>query len=190
MHELLKTQYEFNEFQIKQLRYVWKTFSSEFSKLFIMGLVFHRHLGLYLFTIILMMLLRSATGGLHCRGYLPCLLASLSYMGLALVVLPHIPVDKPIQMILLFFCILFNYYIGPVTSAVHRPLSEKTTGRVRIQAFIVIFFYLTITYIVPENLYITTGFWVIILHTAQLIAAKLLKMKGEQHYEKQTYQVE
>ncbi|MDO4302409.1 MAG: accessory gene regulator B family protein [Bacillota bacterium] len=190
MHELLKTGYGFSEFQIKQLNYVWKTFSSEFSKLLIMGIIFHQKLGVYLFAVIIMMLLRSATGGLHCRKFLFCFIVSLSYMILALSILPRIPVEKPIQMMLLFLCILANYYIGPVTSEVHRPLSGETQSKVRLQAFIVIFFYLIITYIVPESLYITTGFWVIILHTAQLIAARLKKLKGVHYYERKIYQVE
>ena len=82
-------------------------------------------------------------------------------------------------MILLFICMLVNYYIGPVTSAVRRPLQEKVIKRVRIQAFIIIFFYLTLTYILPETVYVTAGFWVVILHTLQLVAAKILK-KGRE----------
>ena len=93
-------------------------------------------------------------------------------------------------MILLFACILCNYFIGPVTSKVRRPLPEKTVKRVRVQAFVIIFFYLTLTYIVPESPYITVGFWVIILHTLQLITAKLIKMKGAYDYERKTCQVE
>lgn len=193
MRELLKTQYEFSDFQIAQLNYVWKTFVSEFSKLIIMGILFHNILGVYAFAVMIMMLLRSSTGGLHCRTYLSCFLVSLTYMFLSLVILPVIPVNKLLQMTLLFLCILCNYYIGPVTSAVHRPLSEKVIHRVRGQAFVIIFFYLTLTYITPENPYITAGFWVIILHTAQLAAArllKLLKVKGVNRYENQTYQME
>ena len=190
MREFLKTQYEFSDFQIEQLKYTWKTLASEFSKLIIMGILFHNILGIYAFAVVVLLLLRTSTGGLHCRTYLSCFLVSFTYMFLALVVLPVIPVNKLLQMILLFLCILCNYYIGPVTSAVHRPLSEKIIHRVRGQAFIIIFFYLTLTYITPENPYITAGFWVIILHSVQLIAAKLLKMKGVNRYESQTYQME
>lgn len=190
MRELLKTQYELSDFQIAQLYYLWKSLASEFSKLIIMGILFHNILGIYAFAIIIMMLLRSSTGGLHCRTYLSCFLVSLTYMFLSLVILPAIPVNKLLQMILLFACILCNYYIGPVTSKFRRTPSEKMVKRVRGQAFVIIFFYLTLTYITPENPYITAGFWVIILHTVQLIAAKLIKMKGVNHYESQTYQME
>lgn len=190
MREFLKREYQFSDFQIAQLGYLWKTVSSELSKLLIMGIIFKDMLGVYAFAVVVMMLLRSATGGLHCRKYISCFLVSLTYMFLSLVVLPVIPVNKLLQMILLFACILCNYYIGPVTSEFRRPMSEKLIHRVRGQAFVIIFFYLVLMYITPENPYITAGFWVIILHTMQLIAAKLLKMKGERRYESQTYQME
>lgn len=183
MQKFLKEQYGFSDYQIAQLAFTGKTVAAETSKLLIMGFIFRNELSLYLFAVAIMMLLRSSTGGLHCRTYLGCFFVSLAYMFLSLTVMPLIPVNKLLQMILLFLCILCNYYIGPVTSAVHRPLSEKVTKRVRLQSFIIIFFYLTLTYIVPENPYITVGFWVIILHTLQLIAAKIRKMKGEQKYE-------
>ena len=190
MREFLKTQYEFSDFQIEQLKYTWKMLASEFSKLIIMGILFHNILGIYAFAVVVTLLLRFSTGGLHCNTYLSCFLVSFTYMFLALTVLPVIPVNKLVQMILLFACILGNYYIGPVTSKFRRAPSEKMVKRVRGQAFVIIFFYLTLTYITPENPYITAGFWVIILHTTQLIAAKLLKMKGVTRYEGQTYQME
>lgn len=190
MREFLKTQYQFSDFQVAQLQYLWKTLASEFSKLILMGILFHSIPGIYAFAVLIMMLMRSSTGGLHCRSYVSCFLVSLSYMFLSLIVLPVIPVNKLLQMILLFLCILCNYYIGPVTSAFRRPMAERTRNRVRGQAFVIIFFYLVLTYITPENPYITAGFWVIILHTLQLAAAKLSKLKGVNHYESQTYQME
>ena len=190
MRELLKTQYEFSDFQIAQLNYLWKMFISEFSKLLIMGIIFRNILGIYIFAVVVMLLLRFSTGGLHCHTYLSCFLVSFTYIFLALAVLPVIPVNKLLQMILLFACILCNYYIGPVTSKFRRPPSEKMIKRVRGQAFVIIFFYLTFTYITPENPYITAGFWVIILHTMQLVAAKLINVKGVNRHENQTYQME
>ena len=190
MHELLKEQYQFSDFQIAQLKYLWKTVSSEVSKLLIMGFLFREQLGLYAFAMVVMLLLRTSTGGIHCRKYISCLFVSITYVFLSLYIMPLIPINKLMQMILLFVCILCNYYIGPVTAAVRRPLPEKTIKRVRIQAFIIIFFYLSLTYIMSESPYITVGFWVIILHTLQLIGAKLLKMKGAWNHERKTYQVE
>lgn len=175
MHDFLKEQYQFSDYQIAQLRYTWKTFASEISKTLIMALIFRNELGRYVFAVTIMLLLRTATGGLHCKKYISCFLVSLTYMFLSLAVLPSIAINKVFQLILLFICMLCNYYIGPVTSAVRRPLKEECTKRVKKQAFLIIFFYMTFLYIIPENPYFTCGFWVIILHTLQLTAAKLLK---------------
>lgn len=187
MYELLKEQYEFSDYQIAQLGYLGKTFLSEFSKLLIMGIFFRKQLSVYLFAIVVMVLLRTATGGIHCRKYVSCFLVTFSYLFLALTVLPVIPVNKVFQLILLFLCMLCNYYIGPVTSKVHAALKTQLVKRVKIQAFLVIFFYLTLTYIIPENPYISAGFWIIILHTLQLAAARIIK-KGAP-YERETCEI-
>lgn len=175
MHDFLKNEYGFSDYQIAQLKYLFKTIASEFSKLAIMAIIFRNKIGLYVFAVTVMLLLRTATGGLHCKTYLGCFAVSLGYMFLSIEVLPLITVNKLLQLILLFICMLLNYYIGPVTSSVRPPLREHVFKRVRIQAFLIIFFYLTLTYILPETPYITAGFWVVILHTAQLIVAKILK---------------
>ena len=184
MRDFLKEQYEFSDYQVAQLAYLAKTLISEFSKLLIMGIIFHEKLGIYLFSVVVLILLRTATGGIHCRNYISCFLVSFSYMFLALIVLPEIPVNKVFQLIILFICMLCNYYIGPVTSPVHEALEDTLVKRVKIQAFLVIFFYLTLTYIIPENPYVSAGFWIIILHTLQLITARIIK-KGAP-YERKT----
>lgn len=178
MHELLKKQYGFSDYQVAQLGFLGKTLASESSKLLLMGIIFRKELGMYLFAVTIMMLLRTSTGGLHCKKYISCFLVSFTYMFLSLMVLPNIPINKVFQLILLFLCMFCNYYIGPVTSTVHAALKESLVKRVRIQAFLVIFFYLTLTYIVPENPYMVVGMWVIILHTLQLVTARIIK-KGE-----------
>ena len=183
MHAFLKEQYGFSDYQVAQLAFLAKTLVSEFSKLLIMGILFRKELGMYLFAVSVMLLLRTATGGIHCKKYISCLLVSFSYIFLSLMVLPNIPINKVFQLILLFICMLCNYYIGPVTSSVHAPLSEGLVKRVRLQAFLVIFFYLTFTFIVPENPYTIAGTWVIILHTLQLAAARVLK-KGDPYERK------
>ena len=178
MHDFLKEQYEFSDYQIAQLKYFFKTVTAEFSKLAIMAFLFRDKIGLYFFAITVMLLLRTSTGGLHCKTYWGCFGVSLGYMVLSIEILPLLTVNKLLQLVLLFICMLVNHYIGPITSAVRRPLQEHVIKRVRIQAFLIIFFYLTLTYILPETPYITAGFWVVILHTVQLIAAKILK-KGK-----------
>ncbi len=183
MSEFLKAQYDFSDYQVAQLKFFGKTFAAEISKLLIMALIFSDRIGMYFFAVTIMLLLRVSTGGLHCKTYLSCFLVSFAYMFLSLMVMPAIPINKVFQLILLFVCMLCNYYVGPVTSVVHVPLSDRLVKRVKVQAFLIIFIYLTLTYIVPENPYITVGFWVIILHTMQLVTARILK-KGDPYERK------
>lgn len=188
MNEFLKKNYQFSDYQVAVLGFIGKTLASEISKLLIMGFIFRDRLGIYVVAVSVMIFLRTATGGLHCKKYISCLLASFIYLFLAIVILPMIPVNKVFQLILLFLCMLCTYYIGPVTSTVHLPLKDGTVKRVKVQAFLFVFFFITVTYIVPENHYIIVGFWVIILNTLQLIVARIIK-KGEP-YERETVEIE
>ena len=188
MEKFLKKYYQFDDYQVALLQFIGKTFLSEISKLLIMGIIFRDRLDLYAAAITVMIFLRTATGGLHCKRYISCLLASFTYVFLSIMVLPLIPVNKVFQLILLFICMLSTYSIGPVTSTVHLPLTDGLVKRVKIRAFLFIFFFIVVTYIVPESPYITVGFWVIILHTLQLGAARIIK-KGEP-YEREIVKVE
>ncbi|MCI9204141.1 MAG: hypothetical protein HFI98_11330 [Lachnospiraceae bacterium] len=188
MEKFLKKYYQFDDYQVALLQFIGKTFLSESSKLLIMGIIFRDRLDLYAVAITVMIFLRTATGGLHCKRYVSCLLASFTYVFLSIRILPLIPVNKVFQLILLFICMLSTYFVGPVTSTVHLPLKDGLVKRVKVQAFLFIFFFIVLTYIVPENPYITVGFWVIILHTLQLGAARIIK-KGDP-YEREIVEAE
>lgn len=175
MKELLKSTYQFSDYQIAQLNFLAKTLLSEASKIFIIGLFFRKELPFFFICMLVLTLLRTTTGGLHCKTYLSCLAASCLYIILTLKVLPLIPISQIPAMILLIICAVIDYKIGPVTSNVHLPLSEATKQKGRICTLMTICFFIILMYIIPENLYAITGFWIIISHTLQLIAAKIRK---------------
>lgn len=178
MTEWLKSNYQFSDYQVAQLGYLAKTVFGELSKLIVLGIIFHKEPALFWPGLITMLLLRVSTGGLHCKTYFTCFLASFLYMVTALKLLPLIPVSKPLQQVLLFACMLINYKIGPVTSDIHLPLDEKQIKKGRLRACIIIIFFFILTYIIPENRSLLICFWIIILHTLQLIAAKIRKKGG------------
>lgn len=178
MLDYIQNRYEFSNYQMAQLKYFFRLIFSEGSKFILMGIFFHRELALYVFATFLLLFLRSSTGGLHCKTYYGCFLLSFGYLFLAIRILPLLPINKLSQLFGLLVCILINYYVGPVSCKGHPVLSSQTQFRVRLQAFVFIFFYFLLTYLGPENGIITVGFWVIILHTAQLAAAKIFQ-KGE-----------
>lgn len=178
MKEFLKNTYGFSNYQIAQLGYLGKTLFSEISKLVIIGLSFYSQPDVYLVAVVTLLLLRTSTGGLHCKTYFTCLLASFLYMLICIMFLPLLPIPGYLQMPLLILCMVVNWKLGPVTSDIHLPLSEENKKKGRIRALIVILSFLLFCCIIPENKYIPVCFWIIIVHSLQLIYAKIRK-KGE-----------
>ena len=76
----IQDKYNLSNYQIAQLSFVYKSLSSEISKIIIMGILFHNHLDLYTFLLFVMCLLRTFSGGLHFYTYIRCLAASTIYI--------------------------------------------------------------------------------------------------------------
>ena len=171
----LKERYQLSNYKVAQVEFWIKTISSELSKMAIMGVLFHRYLGLYLFTLCVMLYLRCSTGGLHFYTYLGCLATSVLYNGCAIVLLRNIALPVYLQLAALLLCILVCYRIGPVVSKYRQEPSPQKFSQCRNITCTGIFAYALIMYIMPENQFIIVGFWIIILHSLQLIAAKIRK---------------
>lgn len=164
------------EFEL--LRYIVLSFLSEASKIVILAVLFHSQIPLFLFVLGMMVLMRKSTGGMHCKRYLACFMVSLIYMFLCIVLLPKIPLPKFLMLLGLLVCICVNYKIGLVVSKYHQKPDEVRKRKAGIRSFIVIFFYMAVMFILPENIYMCGGFWVIVLHTLQLFLAHV-NLKGE-----------
>lgn len=175
MKEFLKNTYGFTNYQVAQLGFLAKTLLSEISKLIIMAFLFYDCLDIYLIACATLLLLRTSTGGLHCKTYWSCLFVSCFYMLACIRLLPLIPLSHFTTIVLLFICLVINYGIGPVTSAIHKPLSEENKQKGRIRSLIIIISYILITTIIPEHSYVCVASRVIIVHTLQLIIAKIQK---------------
>ena len=121
----LKEKHHLNNYEIAQVEFVFKTVSSELSKMMIMGILFHEHLGLYLFALCVMLYLRSTTGGVHFYTYTGCLAASILYMGLTIILLRNIVLPVYLQLIALFLCILICYWVGPIVSKYRQEPSPQ-----------------------------------------------------------------
>lgn len=171
----LKETYHLSNYQIAQLVFLFKTILSELSKILIMGILFHNYLGAYLFALFIMLFLRCSTGGLHFYTYIGCLTTSILYMWLALLVLPRLSLPTYMQLLFLLICIFICYLIGPIVSKYRPTPSEHLFVHGRNTTCIFIFIYALTLYIIPENPLLKVGFWTIILHSLQLIIAKIRK---------------
>ncbi len=175
----MQRKYCFTDYQVKVFHYFIISIFSEISKFIIMGIFFYAtgRLPYYLWGVCLLSLLRFYSGGLHCKTYMGCLFSSFAYMLMCVQLLPSFSVSRLLQLILLSAAVIIAYHIAPIPS-VYRPTpTEEKTRQCKLQLFIIIFLYSILVFICPQNLFMLTGFWVIIIHTMQLIAAYLKKRR-------------
>ena len=176
--QFLKERYNLSNYQIAQIAFFFKNIFSELSKMLIMGILFHRHLKMYFFLLVLMCLLRSFSGGIHFYTYKNCLICSVVYMWIAISVLPNIVLPWHARLFLLHACIMVCYCIGPVLSKYRTHFPQKRLYYCRNVTCLIICIYAFIMFIIPENPYLISGFWMIILHSLQLSAAKIQTKGG------------
>lgn len=169
-----------SNYQAAQVVFLLKTILSELSKLLIMAILFRRQIIYYLFGLLVMIFLRCTMGCLHFYRYSQCLLASIIYIWLSVIVMPHILIYKYVEIILMIFSILICYYIGPLPSKYRPQYSKQYLTKMRLFTSKFIFLYTLILYIIPRSKFLSVGFWIIILHSLQLVIAKILS-KGEKN---------
>lgn len=178
----LQTNFNYSNFQIEQIKYTVLSILSELSKLIIMGFyfAFTQSFLQYLVAITVLLFLRTCTGGLHFKHYFSCLAISFALLYLGIIWLPNITIARPVYFALLLLCVILNYLYAPIVSS-YRPIPDgiriKKSKR---QSFYIITIYALIMFIVPNNLYIVTGFWIIMLQTIQLVVAKISKKEVHQ----------
>lgn len=168
---------KYSNYQIKQIIYLFKTISSDISKVIILGFIFWNHLYPYLAALTLLFLLRSFSGGMHFDTYLGCLATTAGYFILSIIVLPPIYIPLTAKILLLVVCMIICDRLGPITSKYRPPLSSPKIILCRNITLSLIFLFIVLLYIIPDSPYMTVGFWVIILHSLQLAFAKLVSAK-------------
>lgn len=144
----------------------------------IMGILFQNEILLFLFQLIVMCLLRSFSGGFHFYSYWSCLLASVLYMSSLVFIFPNITLPLYMQIFLLSISFCICYLIGPVLSKYRINFPKKQLYFCRNVTCSIIFLFSLILYIIPQNRYMVAGSWMIILHSLQLLAAKILAKGG------------
>lgn len=167
--------YQLNDYQISQILYLFNLLISECSKLLLMGILFHAQLELYVFVLIITLLLRLSTGGIHFKHYWSCFAFSTLYLSINIYILPHFCISVPLQTCLLVFCIFLCLHIGPVASVYRQSDTENRLKKYKYITASFIGIYLILILLFQSNQYLLTGFWSIILHSCQLVIAKLRK---------------
>ena len=105
IHDYLKNNYGYSDFQIGQIRYTIISILSDVSKLIIMGIFFilTDYFFQYLAAIATLLVLRTCTGGLHFKHYFSCLALSFFLLYIGICQLPKILLPRPLYFVLLYY---------------------------------------------------------------------------------------
>ena len=171
----LQKKYNYTDYQINLLNWLVITLGSEISKtaiIFLYFFYFHQAT-LYLWDLIIFWIMRYNGGGLHCKSYGGCLFFSFIYMVFSIQILPCLCLPKIVYTMLLLVCIIFSMKIGPIPSDCRHHIQNYKLSCYKINLFQILLLYCMIMLIIPDNKYLITGFWVIMIHTLQMGIAHL-----------------
>lgn len=187
--DALKTTYNYSNYELALVKYTLLSIASELSKMMLLC-IFYLLLGQFSYFIIfvlLLSLLRFHSGGFHCKHYITCLLLTFIISYLAIIILPSIGTpDSLIMEGTIIICLIINYLIGPIASPLRPTPNSLLLKHCQNNSFIIIFIFFFIVSIFNSYQaiypYLLVGFWTIILHTLQMIFAKILMIKGGRNY--------
>lgn len=181
----IQKMYGYTDYEMAVIKYSITALISELSKIIILS-VFFLYIGkfdLFIASCVLLIFLRINSGGYHCKHYITCLLLTTIISAAAIILLPLIYIPNcSIILLTLTICLFTNYFIGPVPSPFRPEPSNSLIKTCKNNSFITIFIFIIIVSIFNSNIvirpYLVVGFWTIILHTLQLVIAKILR-KGD-----------
>ena len=147
---------------------------SEFSKIciFLIIFIFLDLTTEYIFSLLYLMLLRNNGGGLHCKHYISCLLVSFTFIYVSIFLAIYITVPKPLTYISIVLCMLFGYYLVPITSNNRPAATPLQIKRCKQNTVSIIILFFILICLCPHSTYIYIGYWTIILHILQLLIAQ------------------
>lgn len=181
----IQKMYNYTDYEMAIIKYSITALFSELTKLIILGTIYAviGKFDLFAASSLLLIFLRINSGGYHCKHYTTCLLLTACFSFSAVVILPHIYIPNYSVILLgLTLCLLIIYCIGPIPSPFRPTPDGQLVKRCHHKSFLTMFFFIIIVSIFNSNIeirpYLIVGFWTVILHTLQLIIAKIQK-KGE-----------
>lgn len=188
--QALKETYGYSDYELALVKYTLISVASELSKLIILG-VFYFLLDKFLYFLVFVVLLaflRINSGGLHCQHYISCFVLTFVMSYFAIVILPsYLFPSNFLTLTATAVCLFVNYFIGPIASPFRPSPDSLLLKYCKNSSFLIIFIFFIIVSIFNSNPqispYLSIGFWTIILHTMQMIFAKIFQTKGGSYYE-------
>lgn len=175
----LKNGRGYTDYDIKLLKYFFKAMFYEVTKFIMMGVFFFflGYLYEYLFGVTILLIIRTSSGGLHFKTYIGCFVFTILFFLTSVVLLPLINVPQWLMMTYLLICMVLTNYIGPITSCFRPAPDGVLIRKSKKNSTLMIFLYCLLVFIIPENPYISVGFWIIILQTVQLTFAHIINVR-------------
>ncbi len=118
---------------------------------------------------------RQASGGLHFRHYTSCLIFSFAYMYAVIMLLAPFKIALAALIPILAVCAGVIYLIGPISAPTRPALTRQEFTERRIKAFKIVCYEIVLTVLFFESDLASVGYWVIILHTMQLMIAFIIR---------------
>ncbi len=181
LSDFIDTNMNISEHDKKMLIFSITCIFYDVSKLLLFMILFallHR-LDLFLFAFVILLPLRLSSGGLHFKHYISCLFFSLGYFLLVTIPLTGISIPLGSVIISLGLCTMINGVLSPILSASRPPLPEHELIRCKKKTLLATGFGILLLILSYHTKYFAVGYWTILLHSVQLIIAKLRKKRGE-----------
>ena len=163
-----------------KLNYFFSCILYEGSKilLFLIFFALTQRLKGFLYSMLILLPLRIISGGLHFKHYLGCFAFSFGYFYIVNIPLANFMPSLAITLLILCGCIFMNYRIGPITSDSRPALTPEEIRRGKFHILVATIYDTILTTLFYETSLAPIGFWTIVLHSVQLIIAKLRKKRG------------
>lgn len=167
------------EYKKQLIKYLFLCILSEGSKILLFSIIFLRiHLfSEFLFSIVLLILLRTNGGGLHFKHYASCLVVSFLIILGSITLGIYFPIENLTLKTILIIFIFLGYWCVPVISGNRPPASDRLIKKSKRNTIVILVTYLTLICIIPTNRYFNIGIWIIIIHIFQLLLAKFTKRR-------------
>ena len=169
------TRNEHKKYEKSILFFFIKGTLSDLSKALIFFLFFY-FFGLhkeYLWGLFFLISFRTYSGGIHCKTYINCLLLSLVILSSGILLSINYFFSKITSIIISVICEIIIILLTPIQATTRPPLSPKQKQKAKVQESVIIVAFIFIILFFKTNSVTNIGVWMLILHTIQLIVAKI-----------------
>ncbi len=180
LNDYMTNEMRLNSSEQKFVIFKFKCIIYDFSKFIIISIffAFAELFKEFLFASMISIPLRIYSGGLHFKHYLSCFLFSFGYFLLLIYGFSFISLPIYLSTILMVFCFIINFCLSPIQSASRPPLPAAELQRTKQKTILISLYCMLIILLFYETPLASVGYWTILLHSMQLIIAKLIKKGG------------